>query len=68
MTVCLLTLNVAQLKINNCLDAFYFEKRKTQLKKILPVVLIAIALFTFGLCRPAFADVTGNGAKIFSAN
>ena len=38
------------------------------MKKILSVVWIAIALFTFALGQPALAADTGNGAKIFSAN
>lgn len=45
-----------------------FEKRRTQLKKILSVVSIAIALFIFALNSPALAADVGNGAKIFSAN
>ena len=47
-----------------------FEKRRSQLKKILSVVWIAIALFTFALGRPALAAdaATASGAKIFSAN
>jgi hypothetical protein len=35
--------------------AFCFEKRRIQLKKFLPVVLLAIALFSFALGRPALA-------------
>lgn len=47
-----------------------FEKRRSQLKKIISVVWIAIALFTFALGSPAFAadTATASGAKVFSAN
>ena len=43
-------------------------KRRTALKKILSVILLAIAVFTFALGRPAIAADTADGAKIFSAN
>jgi|SRR5919199_549038 cytochrome c6 len=45
-----------------------FEKRRGHLKKVLSVVWLAIALFTFALGRPALAGDVGSGAKIFSAN
>ncbi len=38
------------------------------MKKLLSVILLAIALFGFTLTRPALAADTANGAKIFSAN
>jgi cytochrome c6 len=38
------------------------------LKKILSALLIAIALFSFALGRPALAADAGDGAKIFSGN
>lgn len=38
------------------------------MKKLLLVVLLATAMFTFVFSRPALADEAGNGAKIFSAN
>lgn len=38
------------------------------MKKVLSVVWLAIALFTFALGRPALADEAASGAKIFSAN
>jgi cytochrome c6 len=41
------------------------------LKKLLTVVLLAIAVFTFVFSRPAIADDTAdivNGGKVFSAN
>lgn len=44
-----------------------FEKRRSCLKKILSIVWLAIALFTFALGRPAFAADTESGAKIFAA-
>ncbi len=37
------------------------------MKKLLSVVLLAIALFSFAFGRPALAADTANGAKIFSA-
>ena len=39
------------------------------MKKLLTVVLLAIAVFTFVFNRPAMADANpANGAKIFNAN
>jgi cytochrome c6 len=38
------------------------------MKKILSVIWIAIALFTFALGSPAFAADASSGAKVFSAN
>lgn len=38
------------------------------MKKLLSIVLLAIALFTFLGSRPALAGDAANGAKIFSAN
>jgi cytochrome c6 len=38
------------------------------MKKILSILWIAIALFTFALGRPSLAADTSSGAKIFSAN
>lgn len=38
------------------------------MKKLLSVLWIAIALFTFALAQPAFAADASNGSKIFSAN
>lgn len=43
-------------------------KRRTALKKILSVILLAITVFTLALERPAIAADTADGAKIFSAN
>lgn len=37
------------------------------MKKILSILLLGIALFTFAFSNPALAD-TANGAKLFSAN
>jgi len=50
------------------MTCYLFEGRKTQLKKLLSVLWIAMALFTFALGRPAFAADSSSGAKIFSAN
>ncbi|HEY9597497.1 MAG TPA: c-type cytochrome [Cyanophyceae cyanobacterium] len=38
------------------------------MRKLLSVFLVAIALFSFILIRPALAADTVNGAKVFSAN
>jgi cytochrome c6 len=39
------------------------------LKRILSIVLLAIAIFTVGFGRPALAEVDiANGAKVFQAN
>lgn len=38
------------------------------MRRLLLLVLLAIAVFTLGLNRPAQAGETANGAKIFSAN
>ncbi len=43
-------------------------KRRTALKKILSVILLAITVFTFALGRPAIAADTADGAKVFSTN
>jgi len=42
--------------------------RKTTLIRLLALVLLAIALFNFGLVPTALAGDTANGAKIFKAN
>ena len=38
------------------------------MKKLLTIVLLGVALFTFGLQRPALAGDATAGAKIFTAN
>lgn len=38
------------------------------MKKLLSIVLLGVALFTFALQRPALAGDVAAGAKIFSAN
>ena len=50
------------------MSCYLFEGRKTQLKKLLSVLWIAMALFSFALGRPVFAADLSSGAKIFSAN
>ncbi len=50
------------------LVAGHVEARKTALRRLLSLVLLAIAVFTLGLDRPALAAETANGAKIFSGN
>lgn len=47
-------------------------KRRTKLKKILSIVLLAVACFGLLMSRPALANVAtpdpANGARIFTAN
>lgn len=50
------------------ISGVYFERRLIQLKNLLSIVWIVIALFTFALGRPALAVDAANGAKVFSAN
>ena len=38
------------------------------MKKIIPLILLTITIFTFAFSSPALAADTINGAKIFSAN
>ncbi|BAZ40990.1 cytochrome c class I [Calothrix sp. NIES-4101] len=38
------------------------------MKRIVSVLLLGMAIFTFAFSRPAFAADAANGAKIFSAN
>jgi cytochrome c6 len=38
------------------------------LRKLLSIVLVAIAMFAVGFGRPALAGDAANGAKVFSAN
>jgi cytochrome c6 len=38
------------------------------MKRIVSVLLLGIAIFTFAFSRPAFAADAASGAKIFSAN
>lgn len=38
------------------------------MKRLLSIVLLAIAIFAFGLNRPALAGDVANGAKVFGAN
>ena len=38
------------------------------MKRLISLVLLALALVTVGFTRPALAADTANGAKIFSAN
>jgi cytochrome c6 len=43
-------------------------QRKHEMKKIISVILLGIAIFTFAFSTPAFAADTASGAKVFSAN
>lgn len=45
-----------------------FKKRRNILKKLLSIVLLISAVFSFALTRPALAADEASGAKIFSAN
>jgi cytochrome c6 len=38
------------------------------MKKILSVIILGIAVFTFGFTNPAFAGDAASGAKVFTAN
>ncbi|MBD2596203.1 c-type cytochrome [Nostoc spongiaeforme FACHB-130] len=38
------------------------------MKKVISVLLLGIAIFTFAFSTPALAADTSNGAKVFSAN
>lgn len=49
-------------------EFFCVEKRRTTLKKLLSVVLLAIAAMTFFFGSPALAGDAASGAKVFSAN
>lgn len=47
----------------------YCQKRRTQLRKLILSLLVAIALFNFIVSSPALAEGDAlNGAKIFAAN
>ena len=68
MTDCLLTQAIVQLKMMGGICATHLEKRRTPLKKLLSVILLALTVFTITFARPAIAADTAKGAKIFSAN
>lgn len=46
--------------------AISVEKRRVRLRKLLSVVMLAIAVLAFSWTRPALAGDAENGAKIFS--
>lgn len=46
----------------------YVEARKTALRRLISLVLLVFATFTFEVHSPALAAETAKGAKIFSAN
>jgi len=43
-------------------------QREHEMKKIIKVMLLGIAIFTFAFSSPALAADTVSGAKVFSAN
>jgi cytochrome c6 len=49
-------------------DTVESKKRRTILKKLLSVILLGVALFTFAIQRPALAADAQAGAAVFSAN
>lgn len=68
MTDCHLTMAVAQRKIIVAiLRNTSLLQREHYMKKILSVLLLGIAIFTFAFSSSALAD-TANGAKLFSSN
>ncbi len=68
MTDCRLTMGVAQRKIIVAiLRNTSLSQREHYMKKILSVLLLGIAIFTFAFSSSALADAA-NGAKLFSSN
>lgn len=43
-------------------------QREHEMKKMIIVILLGIAIFTFAFSRPALAADAASGAKVFSAN
>lgn len=43
-------------------------QREHEMKKMIKVILLGIAIFTFAFSSPALAADTASGAKVFSAN
>lgn len=43
-------------------------EREREMKKMITVILLGIAIFTFAFSRPALAADVASGAKVFSAN
>jgi cytochrome c6 len=50
----------------NCADTFWYQ-REHSMKKLISVLLLGIAIFTFAFSSPALADAA-SGAKVFSGN
>ena len=70
MTACLLTEKTTLCKAGWRYYSLLavLRKRRTQLKKILSVIWIAIALFSFALATPALAGDAVKGKQVFTAN
>lgn len=69
MTACHLTIAASQLTIMKDISSNQLLlQREHEMKKIIKVMLLGIAIFTFAFSSPAFAADTVSGAKVFSAN
>lgn len=69
MTDCHLTIAAAQLTIieDIALNKLLLQ-REHEMKKIITLILLGIAIFTFAFSSPALAADAISGAKVFSAN
>ncbi len=69
MTACHLTMAAAQLTIMKDIPTNQaLLQREHEMKKIITVMLLGIAIFTFAFSSPALAADVASGAKLFSAN
>jgi cytochrome c6 len=69
MTACLLTKGADKLRIIKDIALnMFLSQREHNMKRIVSVLLVGIAIFTLAFSSPAFAADTASGKKIFSAN
>jgi cytochrome c6 len=69
LTGCHLTIATAQLTIvKDILPNKPLLQREHQMKRIVTVMLLGIAIFTFAFSSPALAADSVSGGKLFSAN
>ncbi|AVH64789.1 cytochrome c6 [Nostoc sp. 'Peltigera membranacea cyanobiont' N6] len=69
MTACRLTIGAAQLTIMEDIEPNKpLLQREHEMKKLITVMLLGIAIFTFAFSSPALAGDAVGGAKVFSAN
>lgn len=69
MTACRLTIATTQLTImEDIAPNKSLLQREHEMKKIITVMLLGIAIFTFAFSSPALAADSVSGAKVFSAN